>query len=267
MDAIGFLRRCAACGASLALVCLAALGCATAASASGGVSFQPYYEYTISFVGHGSYARTSTDEGPGKLTEEASWKWDSVYPHVLIPTTASSPLLSAGFPAVGLGQDGSGEWKITNTGSENENCSNSGTLSLKESPLGGGGGGVTVHRPAGGFKKGVIFDLVALEAFESAPKGDNVLPCDPSEWWQQTIEGFIGVGTKHASAGLPDVKPLTAKVQLEPSDLKHGSVTKNVSIGPAEEVSGDCGSGDGSVCTDSYTWSGTVKFTKHKFKA
>ncbi len=237
------------------------------ASAKPGFSFQPFYEYTIAFVGHGSYTRTSSDEGPGKLTEEASWKWDTVYPHVLIPTTASSPLQSAGFPAVGLGQEGSGEWKITNTGSEDEDCSNSGTLSLKDSPLGGGGGAVTVHRPAGGFKKGVIFDMVALEGFESAPKGNNVLPCDPSEWWQQTIEGFIGAGSKHASAGLPDVRPLTAKIQLEPSDLKHASVTKDASIGASEDVSGDCGSGDGSVCSDSYTWSGTVKFTKHKFKA
>lgn len=250
---------------SAALIVVTVPGAASA-SATPGFSFQPFYEYTISFVGHGSYKRTSTDEGPGKLTEEASWKWDSVYPHVLVPTTASSPLQSAGFPAIGLGQEGSGEWKITNTGSVGEDCSNSGTLSLKASPLGGGGGGVTVHRPAGGFKKGVIFDMVALEAFESAPKGDNVLPCDPSGWWQQTILGFIGVGTKHASAGLPDVKPLTAKVQLEPSDLKHASVTKSVSIGPSEEVSGDCGSGNGSVCTDTYTWSGTVKFTKHKFK-
>ena len=137
---------------------------------------------------------------------------------MLIPTTASSPLLSAGFPAIGLGQDGSGEWKITNTGTEYEDCSNSGTLSLKKSPFGrrrrrGD------RSPAGRrLQKGVIFDLVALEGFESAPKGDNVLPCDPSEWWQQTIEGFIGAGSKHAGAGLPDVRPLTAKIQLEPSD-------------------------------------------------
>jgi hypothetical protein len=250
---------------SAALIVLAAAGAASA-SAKPGFSFQPFYEYTISFVGHGSYKRSSTSEGPGKLTEEASWKWDTVYPHVLVPTTGSNPLQAAGFPAIGLGQEGSGEWKITNTGSEGEDCSNSGTLSLKPSPLGGGGGAVSVHRPAGGFKKGVIFDMYALEGFESAPKGDNVLPCDPSEWWQETILGFIGVGSKHAAADLPDVKPLTAKIQLEPSDLKHASVTKNVSIGPSEKVSGDCGSGDGSVCTDDYTWSGTVKFTKHKLK-
>ena len=85
-----------------------------------------------------------------------------------------------------------------------------------------------------------------------------MLPCDPSEWWQQTIDGLIGAGSKHADAGMPDVNPLTAKIQLR-AERPAGTrvVTKSVSIGPAEEVSGDCGSGNGSVCTDSYTWSGS----------
>jgi hypothetical protein len=255
-------RRRLTLAASLAVLAGVLFGCAPA----GAFNFQPFYEYTVAFIGQGSYTRSSTDEGPGKLTEEASWKWNTVYAHVLIPTTASSPLESAGFPAIGPGQDASGDWKITNTGSEGEDCSNSGTLSLPKDAIGGGGGGsLTVKRPTGGTK-GVIFNATALNEYESSPHGDNVLPCDPSNWWQDTILGFIGVGSRHASAGLPDVKPLTAKVQLAPSDLKHASVTKHVSIGPAEEVSGDCGSGDGSVCTDTYTWSGTVKFTKHKFK-
>ena len=54
---------------------------------------------------------------------------------------------------------------------------------------------------------------------------------------------------------------------LTPGDLKHGTVTKSVSIGPAEMVSSDCGGGGGGTCQQSYTWSGRVKFTKHKFKA
>lgn len=254
-----FLRR-VILGSALALAIAATLGTAE----SGAFSFQPFYEFTIAFTGHGSYTRTSTSEGPGKLTEEASWQWSTVYPHVLVPTTGSSPLQAAGFPAGGLGQEGKGEWKITNTGEESEDCSNSGTLSLKSNPLGGGGGGVSVHRPPGGFKRGVIFDMVALEGFESLPHGDNVLPCDPSEWWQQTIVGFIGAGSKHANPNLSDVQPLTAKLQLTPSDLKHARVTKQVAISASEKVPSDCGSGNGSVCTDEYTWSGTVKFTKHK---
>lgn len=236
--------------------------CAQAAA----LSFQPYFEYTISFVGKGTYTRSVTEEsGPSDLQEEASWKWDSVYPHVLVPSKRSSPLESAGFPAIGLGQDASGSWKITLTGDESEDCSHSGTLGLKSNPLGGGGGAVTVHRPATG--SGLIFDLVAVEELATTSGGgDGVSACEPENWWQSIINGFAGVGDKHASAGLPDVHPLTAKLTVSPSELKHGSFTRNVSVGPSEQVSDDCGSGDGSTCKQDYTWSGTVKFTKHKFK-
>jgi len=267
MDVIRFLRRCAGCGASLVLVTTAALGSAAPASASRGVSFQPFYEFTIAFRGQGSYARTNTAEGGSTLKEEASWSWNTVYPYVLIPTTASSPLASAGFPAVGLGQEGDGKWTITNTGSENENCSNSGTLGLPKQAGGGGGGAVTVKRPAGSLSRGVIFNMTALDHYETTSgEGNGVLPCDPEDFWHGTIESFAGVGYKHTDPSLPDVHPLTAKIQLSPSDLKHGSVTKHVSVGPSEMIPSDCGSGGGETCQQSYTWSGTVRFTKHKFK-
>jgi hypothetical protein len=233
---------------------------------AGAFAFQPFYEFTISFVGKGSYTRSVTEEsGPSDLEEEASWKWDTVIPHVLIPTKASSPLLSAGFPAIGLGQDGSGSWKIVLTGDESEDCSHSGALGLETNALGGGGGSVKVHRP--GHGSGVIFDLIAVNGFKTTSGGgDGVSACEPENWWQSTIRGFAGVGSNHTGSSLPDVQPLTAKLTVSPSELKHGSFTRSVSIGPSEEVPSDCGSGDGSFCKQSYTWSGTVKFTKHKFK-
>src|SRR5271166_2527875 len=205
MDVIRFLRRCAGCGASLVLVTTAALGSAAPASASRGVSFQPFYEFTIAFRGQGSYTRTNTAEGGSTLKEEASWSWNTVYPYVLIPTTASSPLASAGFPAVGLGQEGDGKWTITNTGSENENCSNSGTLGLPKQAGGGGGGAVTVKRPAGSLSRGVIFNMTALDHYETTSgEGNGLLPCDPEDFWHDTIESFAGVGYKHTDPSLPD---------------------------------------------------------------
>ncbi|MGD0453653.1 MAG: hypothetical protein ABSB69_08640 [Solirubrobacteraceae bacterium] len=243
------------------------LGSPPAASARGGVSFQPFFEYKIVFTGKGSYNRSVTNsESPEVLKEEASWTWNTIYPDVLVPTVASSPLSGSGFPAFGLGQEADGKWSITNTGSEGEDCSHSGTLGLPKQGDGSGGGGVTVKRPAGG-SKGVIFIMNALDTYETTSgAGNGALACEPEDWWHDIIESFAGVGTKHTEAGLPEVRPLTAKIQLAPSELKHGSVTKHVSVGPSETVPSDCGSGSGITCTQAYTWSGTVTFTKHKFK-
>lgn len=252
----------------LAASLLAATGAlALGAAPAGALSFQPYYEFTIAFQGHGSYTRTVTSEGGPRLSEEADWDWNSVYPHVLVPTVASSPLVGASFPAIGPGQSGSGNWKITNANAESEDCSNSGGLGLPKTGFGGGGGGeVTVKRAAG--RRGLIFNMYALDEYETTSGGgDGSEACNPESWWQSIILGFAGVGSKHATEGLPDVRPLTAKLTIASSELKHGSFTKHVSVGDSETVSDDCGSGDGSTCTQDYTWSGTVKFTKHKFKA
>jgi hypothetical protein len=267
MDVIGSLRGRAACGAALGLMSLAMLVTPPQASArGGGVSFQPFYEYKVVFDGKGSYTRSVSDEGGGLLKEEASWNWNTVYPEVLIPTTASSPLAGSGFPAFGLGQLADGNWTITNTGSEDEDCSHSGTLGLPKDGDGTGGGAVTVKRPAGG-SKGVIFIVEALTAYETTSgAGNGVLACEPEDWWHDIIESFAGVGYKHTDADLPDVHPLTAKIQLAPSDLKHGGVTKHVSVSAAEMVDSDCGSGNGVTCQQDFTWSGSVTFTKKKFK-
>jgi hypothetical protein len=266
MSTFGFPRWCAACSASLVLMSLAVLGSPPQASGKGsGVSFQPFYEYKIVFNGKGSYTRSVSDEGGGLLKEEASWTWNTIYPEVLIPTTASSPLAAAGFPAYGVGQLGDGTWTITNTGSEGEDCSNSGTLGLPKQGEGTGGGGVTVKRPGVGLSKGVIFNMDALESYETTSgAGNGDLACDPEDYWHDIIESFAGVGYKHTDPGLPDVHPLTAKIQLSPSELKHASVTKHVSVGAAEMVPSDCGSGGGVTCQQDYTWSGSVKFIKHK---
>jgi len=266
MGVIGLQRRRAACGAALLSMSLAAAGSSLVTASAGAVSFQPFYEYAISFSGKGSYNRTLSAEGGSTLKEEASWTWTTRYPDVLIPTKASSPLEASGFPAYGLGQEGDGTWSITNTGSEDEDCSNSGTLGLPKDAGGAGGGSVTVKRPAGG-SKGVIFNIVALEGYETTSGGgDGALACDPESYWHDIIESFAGVGYKHTDPDLPDVKPLTAKIQFSPSELKHATVTKHVSVGAAEMVPSDCGSGGGVTCQQDYTWSGSVKFTKHKFK-
>ncbi len=266
MGVIGLRRRRVVCGGLLVSMSLAVLGSSLVTASAGAVSFQPFYEYAISFSGKGSYNRTLSAEGGSTLKEEASWTWTTRYPDVLIPTKASSPLEASGFPAYGLGQEGDGTWSITNTGSEDEDCSNSGTLGLPKDAGGAGGGSVTVKRPAGG-SKGVIFNIVALEGYETTSGGgDGALACDPESYWHDIIESFAGVGYKHTDPDLPDVKPLTAKIQLAPSELKHATVTKHVSVGAAEMVSSDCGSGGGVTCQQDYTWSGSVKFTKHKFK-
>jgi hypothetical protein len=246
---------------------LTVLGCSLLTASAGALSSQPFYEYKIVFTGKGSYNRTVSDEGGGLLKEEASWSWNTIYPDVLIPTTASSPLDAGGFPAYGLGQDGDGTWTITNTGSEDEDCSNSGTLGLPKDDDGTGGGGVTVKRPAGG-SKGVIFNMDAVSNYETTSgAGNGDLACEPEDYWHDIIESFAGVGYKHTDPNLPDVHPLTAKIQLAPNELKHASVTKHVSVSAAEMVPSDCGSGGGVTCQQDYTWSGTVTFTKHKFKA
>ncbi len=138
-------------------------------------------------------------------------------------------------------------------------------LGLPKTSFGGGGGAAKVHRAAG--RHGLVFNFVALTGYETTSgAGDGVLPCNPMDYWQDIIRGFVSPGTKHTSGGLPEVQPLSATVTLSPGDLKHGTVTKHVSIGPAEMVSSDCGSGGGNTCTQDYTWSGSIRFTKHKFK-
>jgi len=268
MGTVGVRRRRVVCGVSLLLVSLSVLGFASQASARGRTAaFQPFYEFKVVFDGKGSYKRTVTNsETPAVLREEASWKWNTIYPDVLIPTLASSPLVGSSFPAYGLGQSADGDWTITNTGAEEEDCSHSGTLGLPKEGGAFGGGEVTVKRPAGG-SKGVIFNMYALNAYETTSgAGDGVLACEPEDYWHDIIESFAGVGAKHATAGLPSVHPLTAKIQLSPSELKRASVTKHVSVGAAEMVPSDCGSGGGITCQQEYTWSGSVTFVKHKFK-
>ncbi len=267
MSVFGLLRWRARAGALLLLMSLATLGSAPAASASRAASFQPFYSFKIVFDGKGSYTRTDGSEGGSQLKEEASWRWNTIYPTVLIPTVASSPLTGSSFPAFGLGQEADGSWTITNTGSVGEDCSHSGTLGLPKQAGGAGGGGeVTVKRPAGG-SKGVIFNMYAVDTLETTSgAGNGVLACEPEDYWHDIIESFAGVGFKHTSPGLSDVHPLTAKVQLSPSELRHATVTKHVSVEPAEMVPSDCGSGGGVTCQQSYTWSGSVKFIKQKFK-
>jgi hypothetical protein len=265
---IWFQRWRAAGWISLALMSLAALCCPPMAAArSSAAAFQPFYEYKIVFSGKGSYNRSVTNsESPAVLKEEASWKWNTIYPEALIPTVASSPLSGSSFPAYGVGQLADGSWTITNTGSEGEDCSHSGTLGLPNNGAGTGGGEVSVKRPAGA-SKGVIFNMYALDAYETTSgAGNGVLACEPEDYWHDIIENFAGVGTKHTESGLPDVHPLTAKIQLSPSELAHASVTKHVSVGAAEMVPADCGSGGGITCQQQYTWSGSVTFIKHKFK-
>jgi hypothetical protein len=241
---------------------------AIGAPRSHATSFQPFFEYTISFVGSGSYARTVTSTGGGTLTVSASFNWKSVYPHVLVPTTSSNPLGNIGFPALGLGQEGSGKWKIVNTGSHGEDCSNEGMLGLMSVPGGGGGGGgVKVHRSGVGAGKGVVFNLQALSEFATPTgSGDGAQACDPASFWHDVVVSGSGVGTNHVAGATKDVQPLSATVKLAPSDLKHGVVTKKVSISASEQIPSECGSGGGNTCTQSYTWSGSVRFTKHKFK-
>jgi hypothetical protein len=238
------------------------------ASSPRNISFQPFFEYTVSFVGSGSYSVKEVAEGANTLTASASFKWKTVYPNVLVPTTSSSPLEASGFPAYGLGQDGSGTWKISNEGSEDEDCSQAGDLGLPSGMGGSGGGGaVKVHRSGIGAGKGVVFELVALSEYETTSGAlSGPLPCETTSFWHDWVTSFTGVGFKHVHEGLKDVQPLSAKVKLAPSELKHGTVTKHVSIGEAEEVPSDCGSGGGETCTQSYTWSGSIRFTKHKFK-
>jgi hypothetical protein len=250
---------------AVAVALAATLACAPAMARGRAASIQPFFEYTVAFNGHGSYTRTSTGEGGQVLKEEASWSWSTVYPHVLIPTTSASPLSALSVPAYGLGQEGSGKWTITNMGSVGEDCSNSGTLGLPPAAGGGGGGGVKVHRPGVGLSRGVIFNLTALTAYKTTSgAGDNVLPCNPSDFWQQVILGFASPGVKHTVSSLPDVQPLSTTVKLAPSDLRHARVSKNVAIGPAEMIASNCGEGGGTTCQQSYTWSGNVRFTKHK---
>lgn len=262
-------RSIRAVGASAAFaVALGAPALSAAASTPArNISFQPFFEYTVSFVGSGSYSVQEASEGPGKLTVNANFEWKSVYPNVLVPTTASSPLEAAGFPAYGLGQEGSGSWKIVNTGSEDEDCSNNGALGLPSDGFGGGGGGgLKVHRSGIGAGKGIVFELIALSEYETTSgAASGPLACETTSFWHDWVESFTGAGFKHVHEGLKDVAPLSAKVKLAPSELKKGTVTKHVSISESEQVPSDCGSGDGSTCSQTYTWSGSIRFTKHKF--
>jgi hypothetical protein len=250
---------------------IAVLTCVTAcalpsATSSAAVPVQPYYEFTVSFVGSGSYSVTENGgSGGGTLTVHSTFKWQTAIQHVLIPTRASTPLAANQYPAYGLGQDASGDWTITNTGSQGEDCSNSGTLGLPPGPLGISGGNAKVHRTPPGVASGVVFNLVALSGFATkSGGGDGALPCYPMDFWHDWVINFSGVGTKHADANTPDATPLSATVTLHPSDLVHGTITKHVSIDVGEQIPSDCGSGNGTSCQQSYTWSGTVRFVKHK---
>ncbi len=241
---------------------------ASAARTRARTAVQPFFDYTLSFTGSGTYSVTGHDGG-ATLTVNASFAWKSVYPNVLVPTAAGNQLGSVGFTAYGPGQEGSGKWKITNTGSDGQDCNNEGALGLMGQLGGEGGGGeAKVRRPGPGAGGGVVLELQALTEFATTSgSGNGALACDPSSFWREWVTSFTGVGHDHSAAGLHDVQPLTTTLKLAPRDLRHGTVTKHVAIGAAEQVPSSCGDGSGTSCSQSYTWSGSVRFTKHRFKA
>ena len=174
------------------------------------------------------------------LKEEASWTSTTRYPDVLIPTKASSPLeggrASRRRPRAGR------RWHVVD---HEHRQRRRGLLQQRHARApqagraGAGGGSVTVKRPAGG-SKGVIFNIVALEGYETTSgAGDGALACDPKATGTTSSKASPASGYKHADPGLPDVNPLTAKIQLSPSELKHATVTKHVSVGAAEMISSD----------------------------
>ena len=227
---------------------------APAASAAPGL--QPFFSYSAVFTGSGTFTIASSQaDGSGSSTTRASFKWSTAYKNIFIPQVKNTQLI--GYPAVGAKSTASGQWSINVTNSDpGGNCTGNGDLGR---PAGGfGNGGIKLQRTG---KKNIAFQANALSGYTSlSGTGDGSVACQPKDFWHDDVL-TAGVG-QNENDGL---EPLTGLASITPKDLKGASFTKQVVLPDGEAPPGDCGTTPGIVtCTQSYSWTGSVKFTKKK---
>jgi hypothetical protein len=244
--------------AVLILSALAALPTA-AASAKGSAGLQPFYTFSVTFQGSGTYAQTYTDMEGQTSTINASFNWATPYENVLIPRVASPT--KVGYPAFKHGAVATGTWQITSSNGD-DSCQGSGTLGRVGVPGGGGvvtDGDLTLKRVSGGLQ------VLAGEGegfSTAAGGGDGSSACHPKDFWHDIV-----LSAAHVGNDLTDgVQPLTGITKITPKDLKKASFVKSVGTIANELPDQDCGTGDGITCTQTYSWTGKVTFIKHKLK-
>ncbi|WP_026910619.1 hypothetical protein [Patulibacter minatonensis] len=263
-------RRSATLVAALALAAVPS----TASAASGsqrtsGTGFDTAATYTVTFQGSGSYARNQSTTDGASGTTTSTFRWTSVYRNVLIPARANRS--TVGFPATTKGSGATGDWKITSHQPDGtDDCEGDGSLGRLGVPGGGGGtvtdGGVRLVRTKAG---GVQVLAQATNGFSTLTGGgDGSSACHPKDFWHDVILSGAGVGQAEESA-----EPLTGFTKVTDAELRRRSFTKTVLLPVDEAPPGDCGSGDGTTCTQTYAWTGKVTFdrkatpTKKKKKA
>ncbi len=234
-----------------ALSVFALPGVATAKSSSGGL--QTFYLFKAVFTGSGTYTRTLTTDGDDSSKIDASFGWTTTYKNVFIPRVHAKP--SVGYPGYGAQSKASGAWQITQTGGDA--CTGNGGFGRVH---GVADGGLTLKRVSGGLR---MFASAFSTLAPVGGVGDGVSACAPKDFWHDVVLSGGGVGND-----LPDgIEPVTGIGKITPSDLRKASFTKNVLLPVDEAPNSDCGSGGGNVCTQSYSWTGKVTFTKTKIKS
>lgn len=244
---------------ALALTLAAVPASASAAPHARARSRAPaYYAFTATSKGSGSYSRKHVSDGVTS-TVASTFRWTTPFQHVLVPRVHAPA--SVGYPAFSRGASASGDWKIDSPNTDDSGCVGSGVLGRQGVPGGGGGkvtdGGLTLKRATGGFT--VLAQ--AVDGFRTVSGGgDGSSACHPADFWHDVV-------LTSGAAGGDDTNPaLTAVTKLTSKDLRRSSFTKTVLMPPEEAAPSDCGSdaGNGVSCTQSYSWTGTIRFVRKK---
>jgi hypothetical protein len=232
---------------------MAALLALVAVAAPAGAMARParpsFTVFHVVYEGSGSYGVKSTGE-KFSAQESATFHWKVAYSPLLVISKAGATVGTASLPGR---SSGGGEWSISVQNDE-ESCSGHGALKLAK--LGGITGQV---QPSGKLPlKLTPGDSDFLTEGGSGGSG----PCVTGDFWHDWVLGFSHIG----SGEIEDLDPLTAFVTLNRSDLKAGKVVANVSnstlAAPSLSPDADCGSGDGTTCTQSFNWSGRVTLVR-----
>lgn len=201
--------------------------------------------FHVVYEGSGSYGVRSTGE-KFAAQESATFHWKAVYAPLLV---VAKPGATVGTATLAGRSSGGGEWSIAVQNDE-ESCSGHGSLKLAKV------GGITGRVQSSGVLPLKLTPGDSDFLTEGSSGGSG--PCDTGDFWHDWVMGFSHIGTGE----IEDLDPLTAFVTLTRADLKAGKVVANVSnstlAAPSLSPEADCGSGDGTTCTQSFTWSGRV---------
>jgi len=218
----------------------------------------------VVFSGTSTFDVTLTDSDGGE-TVQSSFQWSTTYDHLLL-NPFGHRRIPTDFPSAAFASDGTSNGTFTVHVGGGTPCDGTGGLTgFLGKPQ-----ATTTPQEALAVVSATLHpdgsaDLIVPAAgkVDESPAGaqdcGDINGPDVSDFWPDWVTAFGHAGLDNA---LGSGVTLTTDVTLTAEQLAQGKVVANVQAAPDEIPSTDCGSGDGTTCTESYGWTGTVTITR-----